>query len=81
MSSDYTFTFPVLLDSNQLLQDNAGAGKAENLITNVLDKVGAKNSIMASQIESKVKDAVGEKMAEAGGGLAAELQSCKVTVN
>jgi len=80
-SSDYTFKFPVLVDCNKLLRDGAGAGKVGNFATNALDKLGAKNQLMASQIESKVKEAVSKQMAETAGGLAAELQSCKVIVN
>eukprot|EP00929_Paragymnodinium_shiwhaense_P039639 TRINITY_DN2080_c0_g1_i1.p2 TRINITY_DN2080_c0_g1~~TRINITY_DN2080_c0_g1_i1.p2 ORF type:complete len:153 (-),score=36.66 TRINITY_DN2080_c0_g1_i1:449-907(-) len=78
-STDYTFNVPLQVDCNKLIADNAGGGKAANFATNAMDMVGAKKQIIASQIQSKVSAVLGNKLASAAGGMAAELVSCSVS--
>lgn len=78
LSSDLTLTVPIKVDCNKLISESSGGGTISNMATNVLDMVGEKEHALASQIESSVKEQVGNQLGSACAGMAAELSSCSV---
>jgi hypothetical protein len=74
-SNELTICFPMIVDMNTLIKNNTGGGgKLSNMATNLLDKTGAKKSVLASMIKDQVSASVSAEV----NGVAGTLQETKV---